>query len=151
MNSLLSGTAEDAATKIHRTIQCASDCPVRQQRPLQQSAKRSVRNQRTTRVQSQRSQGHTGLSGVLRVLRVQRSASPSKERNHTLFMSGGALDCPVRQRTVGKNCLPNGAPMALCCLGDIKGTPRRMEQHTKPLLNIIRRLDSASTHLIRCV
>jgi hypothetical protein len=97
--------------------------------------------------------GRTGLSGVRRTVsgvprgpRVQRSTSPKKETNHALFMSGGASYCPVRQRTEGKNYLPNGAPMAPSCLGAIKGTPRRMEQYTKPPLNILRRLDSASTH-----
>jgi hypothetical protein len=64
-----------------------------------------------------------------------------------LFMSGGALDYPVRHPTEGKNCLPNGTPKAPSCLEAIKGTPRRMEHYTKHLLNILRRLDSANTHL----
>jgi hypothetical protein len=72
-------------------------------------------------------------------------------KNHALFMSGGAPDCPVCPRTEGNNCLPNGAQTALSCLGAIKGTPRCMEQYTKPLLNILRSLDSASTHQINCV
>jgi hypothetical protein len=46
---------------------------------------------------------------------------------------------------------PNGAPMAPRCLGAIKGTPRRMEQYTKHLLNILRRRDLAFAHLIHCV
>jgi hypothetical protein len=83
--------------------------------------------------------------------RVQRLVSPNKERNHTLFMSGGAPDCPVRQRTEGKSCLPNGSPTTPSYLGDIKGTPRHMEQYTKPPLNILRHLDSASTHPDHCV
>jgi hypothetical protein len=66
---------------------------------------------------------HRTVSGVPKEPWVQRSASPNKERNHALFMSGGAPDCPVRQRTEGKNCLPNGAPTAPSCLGAIKGTP----------------------------
>ena len=128
-----------------------------QQRSRQRSAARS-RNQRATCGQNQRSLDSTGLSGVhLTVFgmpsgpRVERSTSPKKERNRALFMSGGAPDCPVRQRTEGKNCLPNGAPKASSYLEAIKGTPRRMEQYTKPLLNIVRHLESASTHLIRCV
>jgi hypothetical protein len=60
-------------------------------------------------------------------------------------MSDGAPDCPVRHPTEGKNCLPNGAPMAPSCLGAIKGTPRRMEHKTKYPLNILRRLDFATT------
>jgi hypothetical protein len=82
--------------------------------------------------------------------RAQRSASPRKERNCALFMSGGAPDCLVRQPTEGKNCLPNGDPTAPSCLGAIKGTPGRMEQYTKPPLNILRRLDSANTHPDHC-
>jgi hypothetical protein len=61
-------------------------------------------------------------------------------------MSSGAPDCPVRQPAEGKNCLPNGDPTAPSCLGAIKGTPRYMEQYTKPPLNILRRLDSVNTH-----
>jgi hypothetical protein len=63
-----------------------------------------------------------------------------------LFTIWCAPDSPVRPRTEGKNCLPNGAPTAPSCLGAIKGTPRRMEQNTKPPLNILRHLDSANTH-----
>jgi hypothetical protein len=93
---------------------------------------------------------HQTVFGVPRGLRAQRSALPKKERNHALFMSGGAMDCPVRQTTEGKNCIPNGDPTAPSYLGAIKGTPRHMEQNTKPPLNILRRLDSASTHPDHC-
>jgi hypothetical protein len=62
-------------------------------------------------------------------------------------MSGGAPDCPVRHPIEGKNGLPNGSPTAPSYLGAIKGTPRRMEHYTKHSLNILRRLDSKTTHL----
>jgi hypothetical protein len=81
---------------------------------------------------------------------LQRSASPGKEGNHDCSLSGGASDCPVRPRTEGNYCLSNGAPTASSCLGVIKGTPRRMEQYTKHLLNILRRRDIAFAHLIHC-
>jgi hypothetical protein len=87
------------------------------------------------------------VSGAPRGPKAQRSASPEKEGDPALFMSGGAPDCPVRQPAEGKNCLPNGDPTAPSCLGAIKGTPRRMEHYNKPPLNILRRLDSATTHL----
>jgi hypothetical protein len=93
---------------------------------------------------------HRTVSGVPRGPRVQRPASLEKERNCALFMSGGAPDCPVRQPTEGKNCLPNGDPTAPSYLEAIKETPRRMEHHTKPPLNILRRLDIASTHPDQC-
>jgi hypothetical protein len=62
------------------------------------------------------------VEGAPRGPKAQRSASPDKERNRALFMSGGALDCLVRQPTEGKNCLPNGDPTTPSCLGAIKGT-----------------------------
>jgi hypothetical protein len=68
-----------------------------------------------------------------------------------LFMSGGAPDCPVHHSTEGKYCLPIGSSMAPSCLGAIKGTPRRMDHDTKHSLNNLRHLDSAATHLDRCV
>jgi hypothetical protein len=94
---------------------------------------------------------HRTVSGVPSGPMVQQSALPKKERNCTLFMSGGASECPVRQRTEGNNCLLNGDPTSHIYLVAIKGTPRRMEQKTKPPLNILRRLDFASTHPDHCV
>jgi hypothetical protein len=82
---------------------------------------------------------------------MQRSASPKKERNHVLFMSGAAPDYPVRPRTEGNYCLLNVAPTAPSCLGAIKWTPRHMEQYTNHLLNILRRRNLAFAHLIHCV
>jgi hypothetical protein len=66
-------------------------------------------------------------------------------------MTGGAPDCLVRPRTEGNYCLPNGVSTAPSCLGAIKGTPRRMEQYTKHLLNILRCRDLTFAHLIHCV
>jgi hypothetical protein len=87
-------------------------------------------------------QGGRGCNGQIHYKR--------KEITHC-SLSGGAPDCLVRPRTEGNYGLPNGAPMAPSCLGAIKGTPRRVEHNTKHLLNILRRLDSANTHLIHCV
>jgi hypothetical protein len=67
----------------------------------------------------------------------QRSASPKKERNPHWTVFGGASDCPVRQVTEGKNCLPGMLSTAPSCLGAIKGTPRRMEENTKQPLSIV--------------
>jgi hypothetical protein len=80
----------------------------------------------------------------------QRSASPKKERNPHRTVSGGAPDCPVRQATEGKNCLPGMHSTAPSCLGAIKGTPRRMEEYTKHSLSIPKHQDFDSTHLILC-
>jgi hypothetical protein len=65
-------------------------------------------------------------------------------------VSGGAPDCPVRQATEGKNCLPGMLSTAPGCLGAIKGTPRRMEEDTKHSLSIPKHQDFDSTHLILC-
>jgi hypothetical protein len=54
-----------------------------------------------------------------------------------LFTVQCTLDSPVHPRTEGNQSLPNGAPMAPMSLGAIKGTPRRMDLHTKHPLNIL--------------
>jgi hypothetical protein len=146
-NSLLSGITEGAATKIHRTIRCAPDCPVSQQCQRQRSAVQSMGD---ACPEPTVTRPHRTVSGVPRGPRSQQSASPEKERNHALFMSGGAPHCLLCQPTEGKNCLPNGDPTAPSCLGAIKVTPRRMEHYTKPPLNILRHLDTASTHPYHC-
>jgi hypothetical protein len=66
-------------------------------------------------------------------------------------MSGGAPNYPVRPRTEGNYCLPNGAQTTPSYLGAIKGTSRRMDQYTKHLLNILRCRDLAFVNLIHYV
>jgi hypothetical protein len=80
----------------------------------------------------------------------QRSALPKKERNPHRTESGGAPDCPVRQATEGKNCLPGMHSTAPSCLGAIKGTPRRIEEYTNHSLIIPKHQDFDSAHLILC-
>jgi hypothetical protein len=58
-----------------------------------------------------------------------------------------APDCPVRQSTEGKNCLPGMLSTAPSCLGAIKGTPRRMEDNTKHPLSIVDHSHSILAHL----
>jgi hypothetical protein len=65
-------------------------------------------------------------------------------------LSGGAPDCPVRQSTEGKICLPGMFSTAPSCLGAIKGTPRRMEENTKHSYNIPKHQDLDSAHLFLC-
>jgi hypothetical protein len=55
--------------------------------------------------------------------------------------------CPVRQATEGKNCLLEMLSTAPSCLGAIKGTPRRMEEHTKHPLSIVDHSHSILAHL----
>ena len=58
-----------------------------------------------------------------------------------------APDCPVRQATEGKNCLPGMLSTAPSCLGAIKGTPRRMEEQTKHSLSTLDHSHSILAHL----
>jgi hypothetical protein len=102
-------------------------------------------------------EGGTGLSGVHRTCPVrqrlpnlQRSASPFKERNRAPDTVRYAPDCPVRQSTEGKISLPRMLSTAPCCLGAIKGTPRRMEEDTKHSYNISKHQDLESAHLFHC-
>ena len=129
----LSGIHRRRTAIIHRTVRCAPDCPV-----------------------SQRSAGPT----VVCVIRARRVAEPTARRGHRTvrcapdsvrcangskaptvgFAKEGkksAPDCPVRQATEGKNCLPGMHSTAPSCLGAIKGTPRRMEEHTKHSLSTL--------------
>jgi hypothetical protein len=93
---------------------------------------------------------HRTVSGAPTAPRRQRSASPEKERNPHRTVSGGAPDCPVRQATEGKNCLPGMLSTAPSCLGAIKGTPRRMEENTKHTQSNPKHQDFDSTHLFLC-
>jgi hypothetical protein len=115
------------------------------------------RDPRETRGRANGRKGGTGLSGVHRTVsgaptapKRQRSASPNKEGDPHRTVSGGAPDCPVRQATEGKNCLPGMHSTAPSCLGAIKGTPRRMEENTKHSLSIPKHQDFDSAHLILC-
>jgi hypothetical protein len=78
---------------------------------------------------------HRTVSGAPTGPELQRSIVPDLEGNHApdrlQWLSGGAPDCPVRHPTEGKIGLPSWSSTAPSCLGAIKGTPRRMEEHTK--------------------
>jgi hypothetical protein len=93
---------------------------------------------------------HRTVSGAPTALNLQRSASPNKERDPHRTVSGGAPDCPVRQATEGKNCLPGMLSTAPGYLRTIKGTPRRMEEYTKYSLSIPKHQDFNSAHSILC-
>jgi hypothetical protein len=63
-------------------------------------------------------------------------------------VSGGAPDCPVHHPTKGKDSLPGLLSTAPSCLGDIKGTPRRMEEYIKHTLSILDHSHSVFAHSI---
>jgi hypothetical protein len=144
---------------VHRTIRwCTGQCPVRQAGSGELAAlgfrrRRTAINHRTVR-------WCTGLSGEPTVGRANgRPRNPRVTRGRPNGLKG-APDCPVRQRlqnangrlrqnrkeictgqcpvrqaTEGKNCLPGMLSTAPSCLWAIKGTPRRMEENTKAFLS----------------
>jgi hypothetical protein len=91
---------------------------------------------------------HRTVFGAPTAPRRQRSASPDKERDPHRTVSGGAPDCPVRQATQGKTCLPGLLSTAPSCLGAIKGTPRHMEENTKHSLSTLDHSHSILAHLL---
>jgi hypothetical protein len=101
------------------------DCPV-SQRSAGPTAGRVIRARHVAEPTVGR--GHRTVSGAPTAPKRQRSASPNKEGDPHRTVSGNAPDCPVRQATEGKNCLPGLLSTAPSCLGAIKGTPRRMEE-----------------------
>jgi hypothetical protein len=84
-----------------------------------------------------------------------RSGAPQnrKPTNHTI-MCPCTVQCPVCTGQFGapwiesNQGLPNGAPTAARYLETIKGTPRRMELHTKQPLNILQHRDIEFTPLL---
>jgi hypothetical protein len=80
-------------------------------------------------------------------VRKGRRSAPDKLQ----WLSGGAPDCQVRHPTEGNLSLHCWSPTAPSCLGNIKGTPRRMEETPKHTLSILSLPHSISAHLIDCV
>jgi hypothetical protein len=152
-NSSLSGNHQRRTAKIHRTVRCAPDCPV-SQRSAGPTVGRAI------------CAGHVAEPTARRWHRTVRcapdmSSAPTAPRLPTVDCavygkkSGTghvrcAPDCPVRQTTEGKNCLPRLLPTAPSCLGAIKGTPRRMEENTKHLLIISKHQDIDFARSFHC-
>jgi hypothetical protein len=133
---------EGATAKIHRTVRCAPDFPVSQRRSRQRSA---------ARLAGDTWPGPT-VTWSHRTVRCAPDSvwcAKGTEGSTVSFARRGKKSgtvhvwCATRQKA--KNCLPNGVPTAPSCLGAVKGTPRRMEHKTRPPLNILRCLDSATT------
>ena len=149
----LSGICRRRTAKIHQTVRCAPDCPV-----SQRSAGSTVGRGICARHVAGPTVGRgTGLSGVHRTCPV-RQRLPHLQRSTALFKEGNrapdsvrcAPDCPVRPTTEIKDGLPDLFSTAPSCLGAIKGTPRRMEEHIKHSYNIPKHQDIDSTHLVHC-
>jgi hypothetical protein len=113
------------------------------------------RDHRVAHGPCQWSVGHTGLS-VVHPTVSGAPTDPEDQWSDAPDVEGDRApdcyrDCPVHHSTEGNIGLPSWPPMAPSCLGATKGTPRRMEENTKLSRNILRLLDSNSTHLILCV
>jgi hypothetical protein len=152
-NSSLSGIHRRRTAIIHRTIRCAPDCPV-SQRSVGPTVGRAICAGHVAEPTARRG---TGLSGVHRTCPVrqrlsvcQRSTVPFMEGNRAPDSVRCAPDCPVRQSIEGKISLPRLLSTAPSCLGAIKGTPRRMEEHTKYSYNIPKHQDIDFAPLILC-
>ena len=124
----LSGIRRRRTTKIHRTVRCAPDCPV-SQRSAGPTVGRGFCARHVAKPTVGR--GHRTCPVRQRLPDLQRSASPFKERNRAPDSVWCAPDCPVRPTTEGKDSLLDLFSTAPSCLGAIKGTPRRMEEHTE--------------------
>ena len=146
---------EEAALGNSPTAYCynSPDCPVctgLSGEPTVGRANGRPRNLRATRGRANGRKGApdcpvcTGLSGA-----------PTAPRSATvgsaiLGRKSGTGQCPVRQATEGKNCLPGMLSTAPSCLGTIKGTPRRMEENTKNSYNIPKHQDIDLAHSFHC-
>ena len=134
---------------------CTGQCPVRQA-GICQLAALGFRRQRTA-INHRTVRWCIGLSGEPIVGRANgRPRNPRATRGRANGQKGAADcpvctgQCPVRQATEGKNCFPRLLSTAPSCLGAIKGTPRRMEEHTKHSYNIHKHQDIDSAPLIPC-
>jgi hypothetical protein len=126
-------------TIIHRTVRCAPDCPVSQRSAgptvgcaicARHVAEPTVgRGHRTVRCAPDSVRcANDSQAPTVGFAREGKKSAPDSVRC--------APDCPVRQATEGKDCLPGMHSTAPSCFGAIKGTPRRMEEDTKYSLSI---------------
>jgi hypothetical protein len=121
-------------TKIHRTVRCASRAP--SQWPAVKSVDDTwtsptvIRSHRTVRCATEPVAAMVGFAKQGR-------------KSHIVH-------CPVHPWIEGNQGLSIGTQTAPSCLGAIKGTPRHMEHKTKHPLNIVQRLDFATTHSFHC-
>jgi hypothetical protein len=102
---------------------------------------RAIRRRRVARANSRQGHRTVRCANCCKSATVVCAKIGRRSRTgHEQWLSGGALDCPVRHPTKGNFGLPCWPPTALSCLGAIKGTPRRMEETPKHTLSIPRLL-----------
>jgi hypothetical protein len=159
-NSSLSGNHQRRTAIIHRTVRCAPDCPV-SQRSAGPTVGRAIcaghvaeptarRGHRTVRCAPDMS----GAPTALRLPTVDCAIYGRKSGTGQCPVCTG--QCPMctglsgAPVTEGNINLPRMLSTAPSCLGAIKGTPRRMEEHTKYSYNIPKHQDLDSAHSFLC-
>jgi hypothetical protein len=105
------------------------------------------RNLRATRGKSQRSGGAPDCPVCTGQCPVCQRLGICNGRLRQIRKEIHTGQCPVRQATEGKNCLPGLLSTTPSCLGAIKGTPRRMEEYTKHSLSIVDHSNFVLAHL----
>ena len=152
-NQPLSGFSPATSAKIHRTVRCAPDCPV-SQRSAGPTVGRAIGARHVAEPTVGRKHRTVRCAPDCPVRQIcngrQRSASLFMETNRAPDSVRCAPDCPVRPTTEGKDSLPDVFSTAPSCLGAIKGTPRRMEEHTKHSYNSSKHQDINLTHSFHC-
>jgi hypothetical protein len=147
---LLSGIHQRRTAIIHQTVRCAPDCPV-----SQRSAGPTVGHaicaghvaEPTARRRHRTVRCAPDMSGAPMALWLSTVNCASYGKKSGTGHVRCAPDCPVRQSIEGKISLPRLHSTAPSCLGAIKGTPRRMEEHTKHTYNIPKHQVIDSAHL----
>jgi hypothetical protein len=153
VNWPLSGIHRRRTAIIHRTVWCAPDCLV-SQRSAGPTVGRAICAGHVAEPTARR--GHRtvrcapDMSGAPTALRLPTVDCATYGKKSGTGHVRCAPDCLVRQSTEGKISLPRLLSMAPSYLGAIKGTPRRMEEHTKHSYNIPKHQDIDSAPLILC-
>jgi hypothetical protein len=120
-NLLLSGLRQWRTAKIHRIVRW---CTGLSGEPTVSRANGRPQDPRATRGKCQRSDGAPDCP-------VRQRLQDYNGRLREIRKEIRTGQCPVRQATEGKNCLPGMLSTAPSCLGAIKGTPRHIEEYTK--------------------
>src|SRR6187455_2280073 len=149
----LSGICRRRTAKIHRTVRCAPDCPV-SQRWAEPTVGRGICARHVAWPTVGRGHRTVRCAPDCPVRQIcngrQRSTGLFKERNRAPDSVRCAPDYPVRPTTEGKDSLPDVFSTAPSCLGAIKGTPWRMEEHIKHSYNSSKHQDINLTHSFHC-
>jgi hypothetical protein len=126
------------------------DCPVctgLSGEPMVGRANGRPRDPRETRGRANGREGAPDCPVCTRLCPVRQRLPGANGRLRQIRKDIRTGQCPVRQATEGKISLPGMLSTAPSCLGAIKGTPRRMEEHIKHTQSIPKHQDFDSTHL----